>query len=207
MHIALPLAMARGDTETTEPVDLNAESANHRTLHVFGPQGLDRYPLPSRGEITIGRSPECLVCIDDRMVSRRHAVLCLGTRTVVRDLGSANGTWLGDRRLCGDEEVELSTSDVLRIGSTLVALHGPVPVPPRAPATVGDFELRTREQCASACGRSVGLLRVRLHQAAAEPLVEALLERLPQPADCFVRRTACEYEVLLVKASPAGAEA
>lgn len=46
---------------------------------------------------TIGRAPECDVPIDDPEVSRRHTRVLHGV--VVIDLGSRNGTWIGEQRL------------------------------------------------------------------------------------------------------------
>src|SRR5688572_21117034 len=56
------------------------------------------YPL--QGPVTIGRSPECDIHINDPGLSRVHARLVPGEDGVqIEDLGSANGTFLNDRRL------------------------------------------------------------------------------------------------------------
>ncbi|MBV9485509.1 MAG: FHA domain-containing protein, partial [Frankiaceae bacterium] len=53
-----------------------------------------RWPLPE-GVLTIGRSPDCDICIDDGSVSRLHARLEIADDSVVAtDLGTANGTAL-----------------------------------------------------------------------------------------------------------------
>ena len=48
------------------------------------------------GENTIGRDPLCSVWIDVASVSRRHArIVCSGMRAVLEDVGSKNGTTVG----------------------------------------------------------------------------------------------------------------
>jgi predicted component of type VI protein secretion system len=60
------------------------------------------YPL--QAPITIGRSPECDIHINDPGLSRVHARLVPGEDgVVVEDLNSTNGTFLNDRRLMKDK--------------------------------------------------------------------------------------------------------
>lgn len=70
-------------------------------------------------DLVIGRAADCDLVLDDPSVSRRHARLTRGVDGwLVEDLGSANGTRVGD------------------------ALASPVlPVPPDAAITVGEFRL------------------------------------------------------------------
>jgi DNA-binding NtrC family response regulator len=50
--------------------------------------------------VVVGSSPECELVVEDPYVSRRHCQLSLTARgVVVRDLGSRNGTWLGQARV------------------------------------------------------------------------------------------------------------
>jgi len=66
------------------------------------------------GSLTIGRSPENGLQLNDLQVSRKHAVVQqTPAGTIVRDLGSGNGTYIGDRRVL---EYRLSDGDVIRIG-------------------------------------------------------------------------------------------
>ena len=67
------------------------------------------------GENLIGRDSEAVVWIDDESVSRRHARIGIGREgATVEDLGSKNGTYLGDKKIRG--AVSLSDRDVLTIG-------------------------------------------------------------------------------------------
>lgn len=68
--------------------------------------------------ITIGRSEECSVVVNDAKISRIHAQLVQDDEGVVSvvDLGSTNGTWVNGNRIVG--EMRLSPNDKVRIGST-----------------------------------------------------------------------------------------
>src|SRR5262245_60359923 len=59
------------------------------SLLVLGEFGLRARRLPTRGEVVIGRSEKAHIRIDDPSVSRRHAILHLGARVEIEDLGSA----------------------------------------------------------------------------------------------------------------------
>ncbi len=75
----------------------------------------ERYDL--FGGLSIGRSGEADVRIDDRFASTIHARLySRGAQYYVEDLDSTNGTFLNGATLEG--ESELSDLDVVRIGDT-----------------------------------------------------------------------------------------
>jgi adenylate cyclase len=72
---------------------------------------------PITGPAVIGRSAQATVQLADREVSRRHtAVEPEGADFVVKDLGSANGTFLNGRRLYGP--ARLKDGDELMVGTT-----------------------------------------------------------------------------------------
>jgi DNA-binding NtrC family response regulator len=52
--------------------------------------------LPRRGQLVIGRSGDCDLSLEDSTISRRHAVLHLGSLEL-EELGSKNGSWLFDQ--------------------------------------------------------------------------------------------------------------
>ena len=81
------------------------------------------------GENLIGRAPEAHIRIESPKVSRRHARITVdGDTAVVEDLGSKNGTFVGDSRI--EEPTPLAHGDQLRLGqlaavlSIAVADHG-----------------------------------------------------------------------------------
>jgi DNA-binding winged helix-turn-helix (wHTH) protein len=63
--------------------------------------------LPLReGENTIGRDPLSAVWIDVASVSRHHArIVCTGPRAVIEDVGSKNGTTVGEEAVTATREL------------------------------------------------------------------------------------------------------
>ena len=62
------------------------------------------------GENTVGRLQDCDIPIDDVSISRQHAVVTVKSRKVmVRDLGSKNRTFIGDRAITEEVEIRLDT--------------------------------------------------------------------------------------------------
>src|SRR5438105_4344739 len=75
-----------------------------------------RQPLEGEG-ISIGRASECTIPIKDRYLSRKHAeIRSEKGQWVLRDCGSANGTYLNGARLNHDRS--LRTGDRIRLGGT-----------------------------------------------------------------------------------------
>jgi DNA-binding winged helix-turn-helix (wHTH) protein len=84
------------------------------------------FPL-AEGESVLGRDPSVQVLVDVPGVSRRHArIVVRGADAAVEDLGSKNGTFVGDRRV--DAPTPLADRDRLRLGHTVVVYRcGRVP--------------------------------------------------------------------------------
>ena len=78
-------------------------------------------PLLS-GENIVGRPAQGVVGLDAPTVSRRHArVVINGTDATLEDLGSKNGTWLGNTRLVAP--AKMKDGDRVRLGSVLVTVR------------------------------------------------------------------------------------
>lgn len=74
------------------------------------------------GDNLIGRDPEAVVWIDDDSVSRRHARISIGEEGAsIEDLGSRNGTWIGDARI--GRPVRLADRDVVTVGPARLKLR------------------------------------------------------------------------------------
>ncbi|MDR1013792.1 MAG: FHA domain-containing protein [Coriobacteriales bacterium] len=72
--------------------------------------------LPA-GDVKVGRGSTNYIALDDEKASREHAKLLYnGGSWVVFDLGSANGTYLNDRPVSGQEPI--NTGDTLRMGDS-----------------------------------------------------------------------------------------
>jgi two-component system, cell cycle response regulator len=86
---------------------------------IYGPRLGSRLELPP-GEYRIGRGRgnDVVVPLDD--VSRHHcAVRVSAGGASVRDLGSMNGTWVNDCQLPPEEDVPISSGDLLEVGGAI----------------------------------------------------------------------------------------
>ncbi len=94
-------------------------------LRVAGEASPDRGTRPADAEIdvgsevvVIGRNEACDLVLDDGKVSAMHAELVATARGVrVRDLGSRNGTFIGETRIA---EAYLTQHTLLALGSSSV---------------------------------------------------------------------------------------
>ena len=76
-----------------------------------------RYPL--RGSVVMGRDPGNEVCVDDGYLSRQHCEVTLrGSRVLIRDLDSYNGTYVNGQKI--HEECYVLPGDVLKVGRARV---------------------------------------------------------------------------------------
>ncbi len=88
---------------------------------VAGPDRGKRFEVPDDEPQLIGRSSEALPC-SDQTCSRRHAELTPDAgEWYIRDLGSANGTWINGRRI-GSDRVKLHQGDQIRTGATVFVI-------------------------------------------------------------------------------------
>jgi DNA-binding response OmpR family regulator len=79
-----------------------------------GPDGTREWPV--EGELVIGRDPASDICLPDRQVSRRHAVIRRGADGYeVVDNGSKNGLWLNGVLVEG--ALPLSDGDELSVAA------------------------------------------------------------------------------------------
>ncbi len=73
--------------------------------------------------VTLGRNPENIVVIPDPEVSRKHAQLSLeGTRVVLKDLKSSNGTYVYDGKEFQrvSDSVEVKPNTVMKFGTNTI---------------------------------------------------------------------------------------
>ena len=80
-----------------------------------------RQPLQGPA-VSIGRASDCSIPIKDRYLSRKHAeIIAEGNAWILKDLGSANGTYLNGSRVERDEQ--LKTGDRIRLGDTEIVFE------------------------------------------------------------------------------------
>jgi diguanylate cyclase (GGDEF)-like protein len=80
--------------------------------------GLGRRYSVFEGEMTVGRDVKNGIVLDLDNVSRRHAsITTRGKRSIVKDLGSTNGTYLNGKEVA--EEMTLRSGDYVKIGGCI----------------------------------------------------------------------------------------
>jgi pSer/pThr/pTyr-binding forkhead associated (FHA) protein len=117
---------AEGEGDTTEayqidetgelkPVDLQEVTGEGATLVIRSGGGRSGEVFNVSGErLTIGRSPDAEIFLDDVTVSRNHALLVRRRDGLfVDDLGSLNGTYVNQHRI---ESHHLQDGDELQVG-------------------------------------------------------------------------------------------
>lgn len=90
------------------------------TLTLYAPDAAPAHFTLDADVVTMGRAADCIVPIDDRFLSRHHAELsAVGGRWMLRDCGSANGTFVDGVRVTAPvavgsgAEITLGNSKVL----------------------------------------------------------------------------------------------
>ena len=203
----MPSGGRSGDATTVVEPRSGLESPGPRlSLRVVGDDILDTYPLPPRGEVVVGRGEESDLCIDHPSISRKHARVIADTDGVrIADLGSANGTRLGDRVLAPGESVELVPGEVVDLGSVMLILQrGYSGRRLRRLLPHGYFEARVEEECerSARTGGPFAVARLRAEGQGAPSAIELALAEVLRGSDVAGLYAPGEYEVLLPERAP-----
>jgi len=100
--------------------------------------------------LSVGRTKENDVAIDDQSISKAHASLLLNKegKLIVADTGSTNGTFVRGERIAYGKAVEIAEGDSLLFGLVKVDVKfspkAPVEVAPTKAYRVGDLEFTSR---------------------------------------------------------------
>ena len=143
-----PRSDAEPSTERRIPVSLVSDGGALALRVVVG-QRVTLHRLPDAGVLLLGRSTQCDVMIPDEGVSRRHARLRVSgraglagrARVEIEDLGSANGTRVGERRIGAGEPIAIAPGEVVRLGGALFFLEHAARVPRVEPRPRGSSPL------------------------------------------------------------------
>jgi two-component system, NtrC family, response regulator AtoC len=184
------------------------DSASGLSIRVIGEGIFGSHPLPASGRVVIGRAPDADVRVVEPTISRHHAALHVGSSLQIEDLGSANGTHVGERRIAPGELVTIATGQLIELGSiTVVVQPGGASERPRRLWPHDYFMIRLGEECergtqprapfALVCLRVEGNLDV--------SGFEASLAGVVRPYDVVGACAAAEYELLLLNTEADGA--
>jgi HD-GYP domain-containing protein (c-di-GMP phosphodiesterase class II) len=94
-------------------------------------------PMGPGQSVTAGRTPQCELQLDDPSVSRRHCTITFTDgRLEVKDLDSANGTFINERPI---KESSARAGDLIRLGTAILEVRDPVgPLERRDPTVFVD---------------------------------------------------------------------
>lgn len=93
-----------------------------KELVVHPPEGEPHVVALDQDRVTIGRSRQMTIRVEDVYVSDEHAQVAPdGDGWVVRDLGSTNGTYLNGAKVT--QPTQVSAGDQLRVGKTRIEVR------------------------------------------------------------------------------------
>jgi len=177
-------------------------------LLVYGARGFTSQPLPVRGDVVVGRDPDCDVHLDDPQVSRSHLVIHLDGELTLEDQGSANGTQLHGRTVEARRAHGFAIGDPIQLGGhVLVVQRGDVGDRLRRVHGPSYLEARLEEECARV-GREGGqftLARISIEGVGGHRALAVLAAEL-RPTDIVATYGAGSYAVLFVGTPREGAE-
>ncbi len=118
-----PSTIAVEKSELTLFQSLDGPDAQRCCLVVYSGPDLGRQIMLDEGLSTLGRSAVTQLQIGGPGISRLHAEICVtGSSATLRDLGSANGSFVGDSRLT-DQPHLLQDGDLVRLGSVALKFY------------------------------------------------------------------------------------
>jgi two-component system response regulator AtoC len=160
----------------------------------------ETFRLPASGEVMIGRGLDCQVRIDDATLSRNHALLQVGDGLVLRDLGSANGCYVGGRQLAPNESINIAPGVVIVLGGvTVVVQRGHSSTRLRHVRSHEYYEARIEDECARAEASKTTFSVARIKCASDGAVrTESVLSRWLRPMDVVALYAPNEYEILFV---------
>jgi hypothetical protein len=172
-------------------------------------------PLPTSGEVTLGRSSKATVRIEDGLASREHAAIHVRTNggypmLTIEDLNSVNGTRVRNALIEPKVPVAIAPGEAFMIGSTvLMVMQGRPTVGHQRIWSHAHFESRVDEECARAskAHASFALARIRFSGAAPWTRVTPILATKLTAQHVFASYGPKDYEILFTDPRPGESEA
>lgn len=122
MSVDLPRSDARPNDEPAGPSsspEVTETESSFSLIGRFRAGGPVSIVTVNRTPFTIGRKPENMLCLADRTVSSKHAVISERNAALyLHDLNSTNGTFLNGRRISGTQRLE--DGDLLQFGNAVL---------------------------------------------------------------------------------------
>jgi len=117
-----PSTIAIDRRELTRPRPLHEAESRACCLVIYSGDEAGRAHTLEPGVNLLGRSVEVQVLLDHPGISRRHAeVVVDGAQVLLRDLASANGTYVNDEQVTAP--ILLNDGDVVRLGSVSLKFY------------------------------------------------------------------------------------
>ncbi|HQZ82276.1 MAG TPA: FHA domain-containing protein [Pyrinomonadaceae bacterium] len=149
VHLSMPAldAAAKGEAtdDTIEDTGMVVEAEPERVYicsAIFGLRGVEhkiKFRIPAPGRISIGRTAESMLSIDDVSISKHHATLAISANgeMAVADTGSTNGTKVNGEKIAYGEAVAIAESGLVTFGTVEVKfslepeVREPIPAEPK----------------------------------------------------------------------------
>src|SRR5262245_15879264 len=134
-----PRASAASSSSSTE--SLRTSEGEFELVVCWGDE-LRCVPLPTQGQVTLGRAEGNVIRLDYPAGSRHHAVLHLGPQLRIEDLGCANGTFVRDSKRASPRDetanllqlvgksAEIALGDAIVVGAITLVLRRRAPTEP-----------------------------------------------------------------------------
>ncbi len=192
-----------GERETASRISFDSMRASEEgvCLLVMSESGVFTFPLPASGEIRIGRSERCGIVVGDPQLSREHACIRIdGERYEIVDLGSSNGTRIGNHQLTAHQPVDLEPGELIALGTTAIVLQAARRAPQeRHVLSHPRFESRLQRACdrgKEGMGGPFAVIRLRFTTSEGARRLHDVLSRVLVDPPVVASYALNEYELL-----------
>ena len=114
-----------GDGDETVVAAVPTSGRLNVSFSLNGTPVAKHFDIEQGRRMSIGRTKENDIVVDDTSVSKMHASLLLNSegKLVVADTGSTNGTFLNEERIAYGKAIEIFAGDKLKFGAVDVAME------------------------------------------------------------------------------------
>ncbi|MEM7155093.1 MAG: sigma 54-interacting transcriptional regulator [Myxococcota bacterium] len=109
-------------SDEIETLPLGHHEARIELLVIVGGQ-TQSHTVDAADRVVLGRSRSATITVDHPSISREHARIEFGDRTMFTDLGSSNGSRVRGDRVPPNTPVPVGDGELIELGSALVVVH------------------------------------------------------------------------------------